>query len=412
MDSTIFVKQPPSLDRSEDASARPVHRPPRVLVVDDDEANRWLVGRTLRTSGYDLVVAADGEEGLRMAVASPPDLILCDLDMPRMTGAELLRAVRAEASLQFVPFIVLTGRGDDHLRFELLRDGAQDYLVKPFTAEELRVRVANHLQVKIARDLLQEELASRSSDVRVLIAEVAQRRAALQLAQDEAQQASRAKSDFLTLVSHEFRTPLTVLRLNTEVWRRRTPEARPATDPELLRFEGAISRLESLVDSLLEAARVQSGRLELHLEEINLRDLIAQLVRELDTQIQARGLSLRIDVSDEASWVRSDPRLLWLIISNLLGNAIKYTDAGEIELRVFRANGTVLEVRDLGPGINSEDAERIFEPFVQLEQIEHKTKVGVGLGLSLVRDLTAALGGRVGLQSQLGRGSTFSVILP
>jgi signal transduction histidine kinase len=413
VDSTIFQRLRLTEGEGNGKGARPGRRLPRLLAVDDDPAILRLIRRTIPAGDCDIALAPDGVEGLRLAIEAPPDLILSDVDMPRMTGAQLLRAVRARPSLQGIPFIALTAIEDDQLRLDLLRAGAQDFLVKPFSVEELRARVANLLQMKLARDYLQQEVDSRSSDVKLLIAEVAERRAAQEVTRAEAQKASQAKSDFLTLVSHELRTPLTVLRFGIDVWRRRMSEGRPPPlDLELRRFSGSVARLEGLVDSLLEAALVQSGRLELHLEEIDVRDLIEQMAFELETQIQAKGLALRIEVTEEARRVRSDRRLLWLIVSNLLHNAIKFTDAGEIEIRVYRWNGTVLEVHDSGQGISEEDTGRIFDPFVQLEDLDHKSTPGMGLGLALVRDLVGALGGQVGVQSSLGVGSTFSVTLP
>ena len=213
----------------------------RLLAVDDEPRILRLMNAVLSGS-YDLATAGDGEEGLRLALSTRPDLILTDFNMPKMTGQELLQRLRQEPSLDDVPVIVLTGHEDDQLRVDLLRNGAQDFLVKPFSVEELRVRIANLLRVKQARELLQDELQSRERDIGALVAEVAARRAALQaaleaaqVARDTAERASQAKTTFLALVSHELRTPLAVLRLTVDRLRvrrarrsgaRRAPAAR------------------------------------------------------------------------------------------------------------------------------------------------------------------------------------------
>src|SRR4051794_34239162 len=165
---------------------RPAGRKLRLLAVDDEPRILRLMNAVLSGS-YDLATAGDGEEGLRLALTTPPDLILTDFNMPKMTGQELLQRLRQEPSLDDVPVIVLTGHEDDQLRVDLLRNGAQDFLVKPFSVEELRVRIANLLRVKQARELLQDELQSRERDIGALIAEVASRRAALQAALEAAQ---------------------------------------------------------------------------------------------------------------------------------------------------------------------------------------------------------------------------------
>ncbi len=397
----------------------------RLLAVDDEPRILRLMNAVLAGS-YDLATAGDGEEGLRLALSTRPDLILTDFNMPKMSGQELLRRLRQETSLDDVPVIVLTGHEDDQLRVDLLRNGAQDFLVKPFSVEELRVRIANLLRVKQARELLQDELQSRERDIGALVAEVAARRAALQaaleaaqVARDTAERASQAKTTFLALVSHELRTPLAVLRLTVDRLRVRTgaPPAAPGAPGasgagEVQRMEAALDRLKSIVDGVIDYTTIQSGRLDPRPENTDLGALVAVMRREFDPQIETKGLRLEIDVTEEARIVNVDPRMLRLILSNLISNAIKYTDRGVLHLSAQIKNGLVITVRDTGRGIDPLDAERIFEPFEHGERIENKSTPGVGLGLALVRDLVAALGGRVALSSEKGVGSTFTVTLP
>lgn len=174
----------------------------------------------------------------------------------------------------------------------------------------------------------------------------------------------------------------------------------------------AMDRLESIVADVLERTRITGGQLQLRLEEIDLPALVEGLRLELAAAIEAKGLRLDIEVSAGARRATSDPRVLRLILSNLLGNAIKYTDGGAVELRAFLDAGLVFTVSDSGRGIDPADQERIFEPFEHGERIEHKSTPGLGLGLALVRDLVAALGGRLTLQSEKGVGSLFTVTLP
>jgi signal transduction histidine kinase len=393
-------------------------RRPHLLAIDDDPAARRLMSRVL-SGDYEMVLAGDGEEGLQLALTSPPDLILSDVSMPKMTGPQLLHRLRREPSLAEIPVIVLTGDGDHQLRLELLRGGANDFLVKPFSMEELRVRIANLVRMKRARELLQDEVKSGERDIELLVAEVVARRAALeaaletsQLARDQAERASQAKTAFLTLISHELRTPLTALRWTIDRWKARasSPDAAPPT--EVRRMSTAMDRLESIVHDVIEHTRITGGELELHLEEVELDALIEGLRLELEAPIQAKGLRLDVEVSEAARRATSDPRVLRLILGNLLGNAIKYTDTGVLQLRAFIADGLVLTVGDSGRGIESADQDRIFEPFEHGERIENKGTPGLGLGLTLVRDLVAALGGRLTLQSQKGVGSIFTVTLP
>jgi signal transduction histidine kinase len=425
-------KPPDPPHQSDQPPERSPGRKLRLLAVDDEPRILRLMNAVLAGS-YDLATAGDGEEGLRLALSTRPDLILTDFNMPRMTGQELLQRLRQETSLDDVPVIVLTGHEDDQLRVDLLRNGAQDFLVKPFSVEELRVRIANLLRVKQARELLQDELQSRERDIGALVAEVAARRAALQaaleaaqIARDTAERASQAKTTFLALVSHELRTPLAVLRLTVDRLRVRshTPAGAapaPAAPPpspqvpggaEVQRMEAALDRLKSIVDGVIDYTTIQSGRLDPRPENTDLGALIGNMRREFDSQIETKGLRLEIDVTEEAKIVNVDPRMLRLILSNLISNAIKYTDNGVLHLGARIHNGLVITVRDTGRGIDARDADRIFEPFEHGERIENKSTPGVGLGLALVRDLAAALGGRVALSSEKGVGSIFTVTLP
>jgi signal transduction histidine kinase len=401
------------------ANAPSAPRKLRLLAIDDEPRILRLMNAVL-AGVYELTVAADGEQGLSLALSMRPDLILTDFNMPKMTGQELLRRLRLEPSLEDVPVIVLTGHEDDQLRVDLLRGGAQDFLVKPFSVEELRVRIANLLRVKQARELLQDELQSRERDIGALVAEVAARRAALQaaletaqVARDQAEKANQAKTTFLALVSHELRTPLAVLRLTVDRLRDRKPATGTGAPSEIQRMDGALDRLKSIVDGVIDYTTIQSGRLDPRPERTDLAALVATVRLAFGSQIEAKGLRLDQDIADEARFVTVDPRILRLILSNLIGNAIKYTDQGFLQLRAHIERGDlVLTVRDSGRGIDPLDVQRIFEPFEHGERIENKTTPGVGLGLAVVRDLAAALGGRVSLSSEKGVGSTFTVALP
>jgi signal transduction histidine kinase len=177
-------------------------------------------------------------------------------------------------------------------------------------------------------------------------------------------------------------------------------------------MEAALDRLKSIVDGVIDYTTIQSGRLDPRPENTDLGALIGNMRREFDSQIESKGLRLEIDVTEEAKIVNVDPRMLRLILSNLISNAIKYTDKGVLNLAAHIDNGLVITVRDTGRGIDPRDADRIFEPFEHGERIENKSTPGVGLGLALVRDLASALGGRVSLSSEKGLGSIFTVTLP
>jgi signal transduction histidine kinase len=338
--------------------------------------------------------------------------------MPSMAGDALVAELRRRPSLDGVPVLVVSARADDTLRVRLLREGAQDYLVKPFAPEELLARAGNLVGGARARAILKAALDSQKDDVAGLAAELAQHKRQLagalesmRLARLHAERASQFKSDFLSLISHELRTPLNALNLQIERLRRDrepTPEKHAAL---LDRASLSVGRLGDLVESLLEYSRIEQDRLVTDLSEVELTALAREVVDELTPAAEQKKLELRFAADRPVTWT-TDARLLRLVLVNLVGNAIKFTDSGGIEVRVAGGPRPRLAVTDSGRGIAPEDQVRVFEPFEQLEQIKNKHTSGVGLGLALVRELCRALGASIELESTLGKGSTFTIVLP
>ena len=394
---------------------------PLVLVVEDNPDMNRFVAATLAPE-FRVASALDGQKGLEKALLLRPDLVISDVMMPVLEGEALVREMRARPELEGTPVVVLTAKTDDALRARLLRDGAQDYLSKPFFAEELRARVRNLVSMKRARDILQRDLSTQARDLETLAREVAQRRRELttalesaRVARDHADRASAMKTSFLRMVSHELRTPLTSLKLNLERLVRSREATRTERQDEMIRKIAASAvRLHELIESLLEYARIEGGRIRVDVEEVDARALCEGVIEELAPQAEQKGLALRLaGAAPPLPPLRSDPRLLRLVVVNLVGNAVKFTHAGEVVVEVFHAGGAHwLRVRDSGPGIPAQDHERIFEPFEQMEPVPHKHIRGVGLGLSIVKEMVEALAGRIELTSTVGAGSTFTVVLP
>jgi signal transduction histidine kinase len=390
-----------------------------VLVIEDSPDMAQFVASVLGGE-YRVVAASDGQEGLEKARAIRPDLIVTDVMMPKLSGDALVREIRKDGTFASVPLLVLTAKADDDLRVRLLGEGAQDYLGKPFSADELLARVRNLATAKRARDILQAELQSRLSDLEQLAKEVTLRKRELQealketrLARDQAQEASHAKTTFLRLVSHELTTPLQSMRLNLEYLQRKPGALTVAQLERLGKVSGASNRLLEMIESLLEFIRLESGRLEVHRQEVSLAEIASTVAEDLTQQARKKGLDLRLQGPKELPPCATDPKLLRLILVNLVGNAVKYTDRGYVEV-TWEADDRShrLIVSDTGHGIPVEQQELVFEPFKQLEALRHKHTPGVGLGLTLVREFVKALGGTISVSSKVGRGTIFTVSIP
>lgn len=394
---------------------------PLVLVVEDNpDMNRFLVS-SLSTE-FHVTSAFDGEQALTRLEALIPDLIVTDFMMPRMSGDEFVRELRARPALIDVPVLVLTARDDVELRVRVLSEGVQDWVTKPFTVRELLARARNLISARRARAILRHELTTREFDVGELAEQLAERKRRLESlldsltqALDQAELASRFKTSLLRLVSHELRTPLGALQLQME---RLSGEHRgPLNEAQqqlVTRMRRSLARLTDTIQSLLEYARIESGRLELFVETFDPSEVARGVVDDFTHQAEAKGLRIELRVPDGPTTFESDCRLLRLVLVNLVANALKFTTEGHVSVVLeVDEDRCQLQVRDTGPGIEPSMREAVFEPFFQGESTTYQPQSqGAGLGLSLVKEMLLALGGNITLESEVGAGSTFRISVP
>ncbi|MBV0882004.1 response regulator [Noviherbaspirillum sp. L7-7A] len=397
----------------------PLPQRPSVLVVEDNQDMRRFLAETLAPY-YNVVTAADGQEGYQRFQALQPDLVVSDIMMPLMSGEQLVKAIRSSNDAPAAtPILLLSAKADDALRVKLLREGAQDYLTKPFLPQELLARAANLIAAKRAGDQLRGALASASLDIEGLASELVTRhrqlettRDAAEVAREQAERANRVKGLFLGMVSHELRTPIATMDMNVQLLERGGGLPTPAT-ARLQRMARATRQLAGLVESLLEYTRLESGRIEARPESLDAAAIVQEVLSAHADQA-ASAVTLSLEPQQAAvPPIVSDARLLRIVLANLISNALKFTSQGSVTVRLMTEHDThVFEVADTGQGIDEADTTRIFQPFERLEPVQHKSLPGVGLGLALVDQIVRALGGRITVSSRLGQGSRFRVHLP
>lgn len=235
-------------------------------------------------------------------------------------------------------------------------------------------------------------------------------------ANERLKELDRLKSRFLSMVSHDLRTPLNAIlgfaeMLDAGVYGPLVEKQQGAVN----RIVANVGRQMSLVNDLLDQARIEAGRLSLETTAFAPNDLVDGLVSEMGTLAQAKGLELSHHIVDNVpATLSGDPQRLHQILANLVGNAIKFTEQGGVHLRVYLPDKThwALEVSDTGPGIPKEARKYIFDAFRQVDSSDTRKHSGVGLGLSIVKQLTTLMGGKITLESEVGRGSTFTVVIP
>jgi signal transduction histidine kinase len=391
----------------------------RLLIVDDDETDRRLYGWLLARQApgqFDIHHAADGAAGLAALRAATFDCVLLDFSLPDVTGLEFLTDAVVNGVLP-AAFVLITGHGNEAIAVDAMKLGVQDYLVKDHVNEgrlwraivravsqrELRQRLANSMRALTAANAsLEQEVAAHKAT-----------ESELRAAKDAAEQSDRAKTRFVAMVTHELRTPLNGI----------------LGYAQLLRLEGELSgqqnarvgamiqsgqHLFEMVERVLDVASIESGRMTLHPVPLSVRDLTEGCIAAVGPLASERGLSLHLVWSHDAPrQIVSDPARLHQVLLNLLGNAVKFTVAGWVELRVLAcdASGRLrLEVADTGPGIKEAARDRLFQDF---ERLDAPSAVeGSGLGLAITARFVRLMGGTLGHSPNPSGGSIFWLELP
>jgi len=426
-----------------------------ILIVDDSPANLLAVESALSDFAGNLLKAHSGAEALRCLLETDVALILLDVQMPSMDGFQTARLIRERSRTRHTPIIFLTAYDRD--QSEVMRAyqlGAVDFLYKPVVPEILRAKVAVFVELRQRQDELarqaelirqherrehervlaeerqrwQEQALRREMEEERRLAEAMTRKAQelagtvarLTVVERELKQknleladADRRKDEFLAVLAHELRNPLAPIMTSLDVMRLtlgKHPEPGPL--PKLHQaMERQLYHLRRLVDDLLDVSRISSGRIELRLEQLDLRTVLEEAMTTSEPLISGRQQRLEAHLPAEPVWVDGDPVRLTQVVSNLLNNAARYTEpGGHIWLDCRREGDRVrVSVRDDGRGISPELLPRVFQLFVQ----ERQGGGGLGIGLTLVKQLTEMHGGHVDVHSEgAGKGSVFSIELP
>jgi two-component system, sensor histidine kinase and response regulator len=362
--------------------------PSRILAVDDVPDNLLLIEGILDEENYDLQCLSNGAEALQAIGHNPPDLILLDIMMPDMDGYEVTRRIRSNLSLPYIPILLITAHDQSSL-VEGLDAGADDFVRKPVNPDELQARVRSLLRLKHSID--------------------------------EREAVIRQREDFVSRLTHDLRTPLVAADRMLQLF---LQEAFCPLSAEMKEAIAAMIRnnqnLLQMVNTLLEVYRFEAGQKKLALSPFRLIDLAQEVVNELQPLAEEKSLSLALNCHGlatsavhESGTLVGDRIEIRRLLTNLIGNAIKFTDKGSVtvELRPETlATGPcfTIAIRDTGTGIPTTDQMWVFERFRHGKD----RRAGSGLGLYLAKRIVEAHQGMIELQSEVGQGSTFTIRLP
>ena len=432
-----------------------------ILIVEDSPTQAERLRRLIQSKDYRVRVAANGRLALALMAKHPPHLVLSDIIMPEMNGYELCRAIKSDDKLSMIPVILVTALNDVKDIIRGIECGADNFIRKPYSEEYLLSRISHMLvNTKLREspdadgiavylgeqkhfihagrqqilDLListyeqavqvNSELQARERQVVELNMRLAHHAAQLEtingeiaLKNLELAEASRMKSAFIANMSHELRTPLNAIIGFTGALLMKLPG--PLTvdqDKQLNTIRTSARHLLSLINDILDVAKIEAGKVTLVLERVQCQDLIGQTADSLRPLVAQKGLQLSVELPEEAVVIDSDRRALTQIIINLLNNAIKFTDSGTVTVLLAQKmeQGQLLtefSVADTGNGIKPEDQPKLFQAFSQLDSTSTRHVEGAGLGLYLCQNLANLLGGKLSFTSEFGKGSVFTLTL-
>jgi two-component system, sensor histidine kinase and response regulator len=378
----------------------------RILIVDDNPADLAFYRRCLAHDGCRVHEAVNGDQAFEVLNKEPIDCVLLDYRLPRNDGLEVLRLLKGDLNLRTIPVIMLTGEGNESVAVEALHSGAVDYIRKESASLDVfQKAIRNAVEKHRLRQL------------------VTLRKRRLELANDQLRKQNEEIQRFYHVVSHEIKTPLTAAREFISIVMDGLAGDVTSYQTECLNYAiASCDQIASQFNELIDTARLDAGKLVLKFEPVDVTAVFERAMASAGAPARDKGIVIETEIEPGAVSLVADERRVVQVVSNLLGNAVKFTPPrGHVWLKAAvdpESNDLVLSVRDSGCGIAKEHLDKVFDRLYQIEpdptqaRPDDEAERGLGLGLSIAKELVRLHGGELGVLSGIGGGSTFVVRLP
>lgn len=379
-----------------------------LLLVDDTPDNLRLLSLMLTENGYKTRKVINGERALQAVEVVTPDLILLDINMPDINGYEVCRRLKKSDKTRDIPVIFISALDDVFDKVKAFQAGGVDYITKPFQVEEVLARVNTHLNIRKLQKQLQQQNSQLQEEIHQrLSAEEAN--AQLKALETQLRQQLNV---FLHAVSHDLRNPVIGTKMVLHNLTNQVGETISVPRKVLERMQESNERQLGLINSLIETHAAEVWGLKLNCQPLNLNSLVQSALIDLQPMLDKEAVILRDRISPDLPLVMADSLQLVRLYQNLIGNALKHNPPGFcLTLDAQVENGFLrCTVADNGVGISKEQCDKIFDLYFQGKQ--KRQSVGLGLGLYLCYHIIQAHGGTIGVESELGAGTTFWFTLP
>ncbi|PHR56334.1 MAG: hypothetical protein COA44_08225 [Arcobacter sp.] len=372
----------------------------KVLIVDDSKSSRFALRNLLASQNFSIYEAIDGISALKVLQEHKDiSIALIDYEMPKMNGAELTRVIRKQFTRAELSILAISVHSSPIVTIEFLKAGANDFITKPYVKEEVLARISVHIDMIDQNQHLQEEIKKRTRIEQEL-----------KLSQNTALSANQAKSNFLANMSHEVRTPMNAILGFVDILYKNETASEKKVQLQIIQESG--QSLMHIIDDILDFSKIESGKLDIENVLFTTCEPFELITKLFIEKSKKKQISITLNIDDNLKEkAYGDPSRIKQIYSNLLSNAIKFSNEGsKIEVSITPMIGTHLllcRVKDYGIGIAKENQKKIFNMFEQEDSSTTRKFGGSGLGLTISRSLSQMMNGKLYVESELGKGTSF-----